>query len=115
MTTGRVLYQYHSGTMTRKTQGLEERAPENFVEISPQDAEKYRVVEGTLVDVQSRRGSVPAKVKISSMAVSGTVFMPFHFAEAAANKLTHAALDPVSRIPEYKVCAVKLTQPVSGQ
>lgn len=110
LTTGRVLYQYHTGTMSMKSEGLNERIPECFVEISPEDAGKYDLDDGTLVDVASRRGKIQARLKVSSLAVSGTVFIPFHFAEAAANRLTNAALDPVSRIPEYKVCAVKLSK-----
>jgi formate dehydrogenase alpha subunit len=110
LTTGRVLYQYHTGTMTRKTEGLNERAPANFVEISPDDAQKYGLTDGAQVTITSRRGEVDAAVKVSKMAAAGTIFMPFHFAESAANKLTNAALDPVSKIPEYKVCAVKLSK-----
>ena len=109
LTTGRVLYQYHTGTMSMKTEGLNERVPECFVEISPQDAQKYNLENGSLVNIASRRGNIHVKIKISPKAVSGTVFIPFHFAQAAANKLTNAALDPVSQIPEYKVCAVKLS------
>ncbi len=109
LTTGRILYQYHTGTMTRKTEGLNERAPGSFVEISHQDADRYGLRDSDMVSVASRRGSILAKVRLSDMAVSGTVFIPFHFAEAAANKLTNAALDPVSGIPEYKVCAVKIS------
>ena len=109
LTTGRLLYQYHTGTMTMKTGGLNDRAPESFVEISVRDAEKYGLADGGWVDVSSRRGKIRAKVKISPKAVNGTVFIPFHFAAAAANKLTNAALDPVSGIPEYKVCAVQLS------
>jgi len=60
-------------------------------------------------NINSRRGSINARVKISKKAVDGTVFIPFHFAQAAVNKLTNAALDPISGIPEYKVCAVKLS------
>jgi predicted molibdopterin-dependent oxidoreductase YjgC len=110
LTTGRVLYHYHTGTMTRKTDGLNDRSPESFVEISPQDARKFKLEDGSMVDIASRRGKIHAKIKISGKAVSGTVFIPFHFAEAAANKLTNAALDPISKIPEYKVCAVKLSK-----
>jgi formate dehydrogenase alpha subunit len=110
LTTGRVLYQYHTGTMTRKTEGLNERAPGSFVEISHKDAEKYGVKDGAKVSIASRRGEIEARVEISDKAVDGTVFIPFHFAEAAANKLTNAALDPVSGIPEFKVCAVKLSK-----
>jgi predicted molibdopterin-dependent oxidoreductase YjgC len=110
LTTGRLLYHYHTGTMTRKSEGLNERSPDSFVEISHADASRYDVEEGALVNISSRRGSIPARVKISDKAVTGTVFIPFHFAEAAANKLTNAALDPVSKIPELKVCAVNLAK-----
>ncbi len=108
LTTGRVLYHYHTGTMTMKTGGLNEIAPECFVEISPQDAKAYAVQHGAMVTVASRRGSIQARVQVSAKAVSGTVFLPFHYAQAAANRLTNAALDPISGIPEFKVCAVKL-------
>ena len=109
LTTGRVLYHYHTGTMTMKSEGLMERVPESFVEICAADADKYGVSDGGRVTIASRRGKVDALVKVSDKAVAGTVFMPFHFAVAAANKLTNAALDPVSGIPEYKVCAVTLS------
>ena len=91
-----------------KTDGLNEIAPECFVEISPQDAGKYDMQNGSIVDIASRRGNIQARIKVSKKAVSGTVFIPFHYALAAANRLTNAALDPISGIPEYKVCAVKL-------
>jgi formate dehydrogenase alpha subunit len=110
MTTGRVLYHYHTGTMTMKTEGLNERSPECFVEISPDDAAKYELEDGSKVTVASRRGDITATVNVSEMAVPGTVFVPFHFAQAAANKLTNAVLDPISGIPEFKVCAVKLSK-----
>jgi formate dehydrogenase alpha subunit len=110
LTTGRLLYQYHTGTMTMKTGGLNEIAPDCFVEISSQDAGKYEMQDGSMVEIASRRGNIQARIKISSKAVSGTVFLPFHYAMAAANRLTNAALDPISGIPEYKVCAVKLTK-----
>ena len=109
LTTGRVLYHYHTGTMTMKTEGLNERSPDCFIEISKEDAEKYALTEGGMATVASRRGNIQARVSISDKAVAGTVFLPFHFAEAAANKLTNAALDPVCGIPEFKVCAVKLS------
>jgi formate dehydrogenase major subunit len=110
LTTGRLLYQYHTGTMSMKTGGLNEIAPEAFVEISPQDARKFEVEEGSRVNIDSRRGTIQARIKISRMAVSGTVFIPFHYAAAAANRLTNAALDPISGIPEYKVCAVRVSK-----
>ena len=95
--------------MTMKTEGLNERSPDFFIDISKEDADKYSLAEGALAKVASRRGDIQARVVVSDKAVSGTVFLPFHFAEAAANKLTNAALDPVSGIPELKVCAVKLS------
>ena len=110
LTTGRVLYHYHTGTMTRKSEGLNDRSPASFVEISLPDAQKHDLVDGALVTIKSRRGSINVRAKISDRAVDGTVFIPFHFAESAANRLTNAALDPVSGIPEFKVCAVKLEQ-----
>ena len=110
LTTGRLLYQYHTGTMTMKTAGLNEIAPECFVEISLADAETYGVQNGAVVNIASRRGSIQARVKVSPKAVAGTVFIPFHYARAAANRLTNAALDPVAGIPEFKVCAVKLSR-----
>jgi formate dehydrogenase major subunit len=109
LTTGRVLYHYHTGTMTMKSEGLNERSPDCFIEISQEDAEKYALADGAMAIVASRRGDIQARVKISDKAFAGTVFLPFHFADAAANKLTNAALDPVSGIPELKVCAVKLS------
>ena len=109
LTTGRILYHYHTGTMTMKTKGLNEKAPECFIEISPEDAEKLKLKNGDTARINSARGEVTAKIKLSHKAVQGTVFMPFHFAKAAANRLTSTALDPISKIPELKVCAVNLT------
>jgi formate dehydrogenase alpha subunit len=108
LTTGRVLYQYHSGTMSRRAPGLTEKSPECRVEMAAADAASYGIAEGDQVRVRSRRGEITAKAQISDRAIKGTVFLPFHFAEASANKLTNAALDPVSKIPEYKVCAVQV-------
>jgi formate dehydrogenase alpha subunit len=108
LTTGRVLYHYHTGTMTMKTKGLNILSPECFVEISGNDAQKIGLGNGSMVDVSSRRGKISAKLKISSKAVDGTVFIPFHFAKAAANELTNAKLDPIAKIPEFKVCAIKI-------
>lgn len=108
LTTGRVLYQYHTGTMTMKSQGLNDLAPECFVEISAEDAGAYNIEGDNMLKISSRRGEITAKAKVSDKAVKGTVFLPFHYAGAAANKLTNAALDPVAKIPEYKVCAVRI-------
>jgi len=107
-TTGRVLYHFHTGTITRRSKGLNEVYPEALVEISPQDAEELKVKEGEFVEVASRRGKIKAKAQVTEKSGKGVVFMSFHFHEAAANLLTNAALDLVSKIPEYKVCAVKV-------
>ena len=94
--------------MSRRAPGLHEKAPECRLELAPADAVKYGLVDGDQVRIRSRRGEITAKAQVSDRAIAGTVFLPFHFAEASANKLTNAALDPVSKIPEYKVCAVQL-------
>ena len=108
LTTGRLLYQYHTGTMSRRAQGLVEKAPECRVEIAPGDAIDFGIGDGDSVRVKTRRGEIVARAQVSPKAVSGTIFLPFHFFEASANKLTIAALDPVAKIPEYKVCAVNI-------
>jgi formate dehydrogenase major subunit len=108
LSTGRVLYHYHTGTMTRKSKGLEEMAPECLIEISKADAQSLKIAEGERVKVLSRRGDLEAKIKITERSPKGTIFIPFHYAEAAANRLTQTALDPVAKIPELKVCAVRI-------
>jgi formate dehydrogenase alpha subunit len=108
LTTGRLLYQYHTGTMSRKAEGLVEKAPECRVEIAPGDAIDFGIGDGDQVRIKTRRGQIVARAEVSPKAVTGTIFLPFHFFEAAANKLTNAALDPVAKIPEYKVCAVNI-------
>jgi formate dehydrogenase alpha subunit len=108
LTTGRVLYQYHTGTMSRRAPGLEEKAPECRVEIAAGDAIDYGIGDGDAVRVKTRRGEMVVRAQVSPKAVRGTIFIPFHFHEAPVNKLTNAALDPVAKIPEYKVCAVHI-------
>ena len=113
LTTGRVLYHYHT-IMTRKVSGLNQLYPEGTVEIHPADAKSLGIEEGGLARVTSRRGSVVTRAEVTERTPAGTVFMTFHFAEAAANLLTSRALDPVAKIPEYKVCAVRV-EPVSAE
>ncbi len=108
LSTGRILYHYHTGTMTRKSKGLEEMAPECLIEISVADALSMKIADGDRVKVSSRRGDLEARVKITDRSPQGTIFIPFHYAEAAANQLTQTALDPVAKIPELKVCAVRI-------
>jgi formate dehydrogenase alpha subunit len=108
LTTGRSLYHFHTGTMTRKVTGLNIIEPEGTVEINPQDASKLSISQGDKVKISSRRGEVITKAKITETLPPGVVFMAFHFAESAANILTNPKLDPVSKIPELKVSAVKV-------
>lgn len=108
LTTGRVLYHYHT-LVTRKSKGLSEIYPEGVVEIHPEDARRLGIQpDNGLVEVASRRGAVRVKAKLTDKVPPGVVFMTFHFKEAAANILTLDVLDPVAKIPGYKVCAVKI-------
>jgi predicted molibdopterin-dependent oxidoreductase YjgC len=108
LTTGRVLYHYHT-LISRKSKGLSEIYPEGVVEINPEDARRLGILpKDGMVEVASRRGKLQAKAKISDTLPPGLVFMTFHFKEAAANLLTIDTLDPIAKIPEYKVCAVKI-------
>jgi formate dehydrogenase alpha subunit len=108
LTTGRSLYHFHTGTMTRKVSGLNMIEPEGTVEISHEDASQLGIAEGDKVRVSSRRGEVVTKARVTDTLPAGIVFMAFHFAESAANVLTSPKLDPVSKIPELKVSAVKV-------
>jgi formate dehydrogenase major subunit len=110
LTTGRVLYHYHTGTMTRKVKGLNEKVPECYIEINPETAAKLGVNDGEMLKVTSRRGSINVKARLSGKVKGNVVFVPFHFAEAAANNLTNGALDPVCKTPELKVCAVAISK-----
>lgn len=107
-TTGRVLYHYHTRSMTGRSAGLEAIYPEPMVEINPEDAAALGIADGDRVRLTSRRGQVTVRAQVTPIVDKGVVFMAFHFAEAAANKLTIAALDPVAKIPQYKVCAVRV-------
>jgi formate dehydrogenase alpha subunit len=108
LSTGRILFHWHGGTMSRRSPGLDAIAPEAEVEIHPADAAQMDIAAGDWVRVASRRGQVLAAAKLTGRSPQGTVFMTFHFAEAAVNLLTIDAVDPTAKIPEYKVCAVKL-------
>ncbi len=108
LTTGRSLFHWHTGTVSRKVAGLNEFMGEGLVEISPADAKALGISDGETVKVSSRRGEITAKARVTGVSQPGVVFMTFHFAESPANMLTNPALDPVSKIPEYKVCAVRI-------
>ena len=108
LTTGRNIFHWHSGSMTRRTALLDKESPECYIELNPEDADKFGVNGAGDVKVISRRGEIKVKVFKTDRVPPGVVFIPFHFAEAAANALTNPALDPIAKIPEYKVCAVRL-------
>jgi formate dehydrogenase major subunit len=108
LNTGRQLEHWHTGTMTRRSKALDAIAPEALVEVHPANARELGVREGELVRVSSRRGSVQLKVKETSDVARRTLFIPMHFREAAANLLTQPTLDPFGKIPEFKICAVKI-------
>lgn len=108
LTTGRLFAHYHTGSMTRNSPALEGEISEGFLEIHPQDAEALGITEGEKVYVTSRRGQIQVKTMLTETIRPGIVFMPFHFVESCANILTNPAMDPIAKIPEYKVCAVNL-------
>jgi formate dehydrogenase alpha subunit len=113
LTTGRIMFHFHTGTMTRRSDKLNHEVPDAYVEMHPDDAAKVglRQVAGNgskRVRVSSRRGQIELDAFVTEHIKPGVIFIPFHFAEAAANALTNTALDPVAKIPEFKVCAVKV-------
>jgi len=109
LNTGRLLYHWHGGTLTRRVQGLLELAPRLEVAIHPSDARQLGVDTGSRVRVASRRGELTAYARVTEAVRAGAVFVPFvKLADSAANFLTNSAADPASKIPEYKVCAVRL-------
>ncbi len=112
LTTGRLMFHFHTGTMTRRSEKLEQEVPEAYVEIHPDDAASIGLNGQRRVRVASRRGEIELVARVTPYIRPGVVFIPFHFAEAAANALTNAALDPIAKIPEYKVCAVSI-EPVA--
>ncbi|MEE9307642.1 MAG: formate dehydrogenase subunit alpha [Spirochaetia bacterium] len=115
LTTGRILYHFHTGTMSRRVDGLHAIRPDGFVEIHPDDAAVLKLSDGDMAQITSRRGTVTAKTVVTERSRPGTVFMTFHYREAAANILTNDALDPVAKIPEFKVCAVKVKKASAGK
>jgi formate dehydrogenase alpha subunit len=108
LSTGRVHVHYHTGTMTRVSPSLHAEIPEGSLEMHPEDAQRLGVRQGEKVKVASRRGEITVKVTLTDRVDEGMVFMPFHFVETCANVLTNPAHDPAAKIPEFKVCAVKV-------
>jgi len=108
LTTGRILYHYHTMTMTDKTDAIMKLAPGGFMEIHPLYAERMGLSDGEELRVVSRRGSIIAKAKITNRIKEGVVFIPFHFKDTHVNMITNSAYDPTAMEPELKVCAVRL-------
>jgi predicted molibdopterin-dependent oxidoreductase YjgC len=108
LTTGRILYQYHTRTMTGKSDGLNEIAGSSYIEIHPVTAGRMGLSDGDRVEVTSRRGAIETNARVTDIVAEDTLFMPFHFADGAVNFLTNPVLDSIAKIPELKVCAVKI-------
>jgi formate dehydrogenase major subunit len=108
LVTGRVLEHWHTGVMTRRSRALHSIEPEAFVEVHPDDCARLGLNDGDFVRVASRRGAIQLKIRAARGPQPGSIFIPFHFREAAANVLTTDKLDPYGKIPEFKFCAVRL-------
>ncbi|MFC6992386.1 formate dehydrogenase subunit alpha [Haladaptatus sp. GCM10025707] len=110
MTTGRVLYHFHTGTLTRRVEGIMSHVGESFVEIHPETAATLGIEDGDYVTVASKRGEITVKAEVTDRPGKGVVFIPMHFAAGAVNRLTNEAFDEISGIPEYKVASVRVTR-----
>jgi formate dehydrogenase alpha subunit len=108
LSTGRILQHFHTGSMSRRAPVLDRLAPHGDVEIHPEDALELGLCDGGNVKVTTRRGEVLTTARVTPRVAPGSLFMSFHFAEAAANRLTNDALDPVAKIPEFKICAARV-------
>ncbi len=108
LTTGRVIWQWHTGTMTRRSWSLEKEAPIGWIEINPEDAKQLGIKDHEVVRASTRRGSVDIPARVTPEIIRGVMFIPFHYKEHPANRLTNNALDPIAKIPEFKACAVKV-------
>jgi formate dehydrogenase major subunit/formate dehydrogenase alpha subunit len=112
LTTGRILYHYHTGTVTRRSERLSWRESRGYAEINERDAEAAGIRDSGMAVIRSRRGQVRVQARVGQRVPPGLVFLSFHWKEAPANLLTQDfALDPKAKIPEYKVCAVRLESP----
>jgi formate dehydrogenase major subunit len=106
--TGRILFHYHTGTMTRRSPTLDHEVPTGYIEISVEDAKELGIQQGDRVKLRSRRGEAETLARVTSDMPKGVLYMSFHFSEGPANVLTNTALDPMSKMPELKYCAVAL-------
>ncbi len=114
LTTGRVLEHWHTGAMTRRSEVLDQLEPEALASLSPTDLDTINASEGDMIRVETRRGAIDIKARLDSSVPPGVVFIPFCFAEAAANLLTNDALDPIGKIAEVKFCAVRIKKTVQN-
>lgn len=110
LVTGRMLYHYNAGAMTHRTEGIMEVAGESYIEINKENADRLGIKDGEKVKVSSRRGEIETKAVVGDKVSEDEVFMTFHFPDGNANYVTNGALDNFARIPEYKVCAVKVSK-----
>ena len=108
LNTGRLLEHYHTGTMTRRSRGLDHMRPEGEVEVHPEDARRYGFIDGDRARIVTKRGAVEVKVKVTDKTPEGAIFYPFHFGEAPANRLVGSKFDPASHTPAYKRTAARL-------
>lgn len=108
LTTGTRYAHYLTGSMTRRCETLDREMPELITDLNPEDGKRMRIANGDSIRVTSRRGTLVSKVQLTKTVKAGMIFIPLHFEEASVNLLTIAALDPISKTPEYKVCAVRL-------
>ncbi|MBI5207146.1 MAG: formate dehydrogenase subunit alpha [Candidatus Firestonebacteria bacterium] len=108
LSTGRILYHYNVGTMTRRSTGLHQKSPENFVEISPIDAELLKIEDGQQVKIKTRRNEIECRAVVTDKVMKGRIWMPFHFAESPTNLITIDAYDNITKTGEYKVCSAQI-------
>jgi formate dehydrogenase alpha subunit len=108
LTTGRILWHWHTGSMTRRSKHLDEEVPTGWIEINTEDAAALGIENKEKVKAITRRGEIEITARVTDEIMKGVMFIPFHFAECAANFLTNNALDPIAKIPEYKACSIKV-------
>lgn len=110
LTTGRILFHWHTGSMSRRSASLHHEVETGYVEVNDEDAARLGIKNGELIRASSRRGEIQITARVTKDIKKGTIFIPFHFAECCANMLTINALDPISKIPEYKACAANIAK-----
>jgi predicted molibdopterin-dependent oxidoreductase YjgC len=114
LSTGRIPFHFHGGSMTMRIERLQSEAPDAFVDIHPDNAKRLEVEQGDKVSVRSRRGEILVKVRVTDEVEPDVVFIPMHYPESPVNKLTDNRVDPVAKIPNLKVCAVNIHKPAEG-